>query len=152
MSDLLPIQDDPNHQNSSFADTTYAQAQANARRALEAHVADVNAAKVLDYETQWKAYVGARDARPDAANIVRPVPALAEVVLLDVRGWPCVQPSMDYVTPPRTYTPPKTTPSTGGFGGLGGAAPGAGDRWTVNWQVKVAERVDYAGMTFLRIL
>lgn len=108
---MTPIQLDPNHSVNTVADSTLAQAQANTRFALAAQVGAVNASRAADYETQWKAYAAARDARPDATNLAVPVPAFAEVVMTDERGWPYVESSLSMtVAVPHTYTPLPTTP------------------------------------------
>jgi hypothetical protein len=107
---MTPIQADPNHQFNSLADSTLEQAQLNALFAYEAQIADWNRARVAEYEAAWKVYVAARDARPDApSNVPAPVPARAEAVARDERGWPNVAISDKPVVAPHTYVPPATT-------------------------------------------
>ncbi len=111
---MAPIQIDPNPAD-RFQATTPEQAKANTLYGMNAQISLVNASHAADYEAQWKQYAAGRDARPDATNLVEPMPALAEQVVIDERGWPYIQPGNVYVTPRHIYMPPVTLPSTGGF-------------------------------------
>lgn len=143
---MIPIQEDPNHQANSFSDTTVIAAQNNTLFAVNAEVARFNAAKVQDYEEQWKKYAQSRDERPDATNLIAPVPARAEAVFVDERGWPYVDTTYQPVTAPHTYVPPVTTQR-----GFFTAGTNAGGSAPDPWNVKIADRVAYNGMTFMRI-
>lgn len=147
---MTPIQLDPNHQFNSLADTTLEQAQANTRFAVQAEVTKVNAAKAADYETQWKAYVAARDARPDATNLITPAPAREEAVDMDLNGWPTVYTTDNPVVAPRTYVPSVKT--QGGFftaGTAGAALAPSADSLLANAQLY--KPFTYGQMTFQRL-
>lgn len=119
---MTPIQLDPNHQTNSLADTTPEQAKINTLYGVRAQVAKVNASRAADYEVQWKAYVAARDARPDATNLIVPVPAREEAVDMDANGWPTVYTTDNPVATPHTYIPSLKTPAASIFGGIGALA------------------------------
>lgn len=147
-----PIQIDPNP-GDRFGATTLEASQQNARYAMEQQAGTVNRNRIEDYLVQWERYVAVRDARPDATNLTVPVPARAEVVLVDTRGWPYIEASPDeFVCPPRTYVPPTKTAAvglgsdaraiTGDLSGLAGALANA---------KLYGDPILFGGMKFLRI-
>lgn len=148
---MTPIQLDPNHSVNTVSDSTLAQAQANTRFALGEQVDTVNASRVAEYETQWKAYVVGRDAHPDATNLIVPVPARAEAVFTDERGWPYVDASNMPVVSPHTYVPAVKT--QGGFFVAGsGADANKPDVASLLMGAKLyGEPIVYSGMKFLRV-
>lgn len=150
LRDLPPIQQDPNHQFNSIADTTLEQAQANTLYAVKAEVAKLNAARVAEYEAQFIRYAAAMDARPDATNVIAPMPANGVAVWIDPAGWPYMVPVATRVCPAKLWVPPATLPSSGGFRP---SAPLLGLTEGELLASKVyGEPLQYQGMRFLRIL
>lgn len=146
---MSPIQLDPNPAD-RFQATTLEAAQANARFAFDAEVAKFNASKMTDYDTQWKAYVAARDARPDATNLIEPLPAFAEAVYGTSGEWPYIATSGRRVVTPHVYVPPQNKQSSGGFS-AGSLFDQGALSVAVTFNVPIAGRVKYGGMEFMRI-
>ncbi len=120
----------------------------NARFAYSAEVQRRNASKIANYEAQWKVYAAARDARPEAANLIAPVPDYAEAVGLDEHGWAYIFTAGERVIQPRMYLAPvKTAPDWFTAGSSGSAVSSAPDPFNV----PVTGRVKHGGMEFMRI-
>lgn len=147
---MTPIQLDPNHSKNTLADTTPEQARANTRFAQQSEVDQRNAARVQEYETQYAAYAAARDARPDATNLIVPSPARAEAVFTDSRGWPYIETSEKLVITPHTYVPTKTIPQ--GWFQAGANTDAKPDVASLLMGAKLyGEPIVYSGMKFLRV-
>lgn len=149
---MTPIQLDPNHSKNTLADTTPEQARANTRFAQQSEVDQRNAARVQEYETQYAAYAAARDARPDATNLIVPSPARTEAVFTDSRGWPYIDEANTPVIAPHTYVAPVKT--QGGFF-TAGASQTTGPNGISAGELLAAklygEPLTFGGMKFLRV-
>lgn len=142
-----PIQLDTDTHINKITDTTPEQARANTRFAQQSEVDQRNASKVLEYEEQWKKYVASRDARPDATNLIVPVPARAEAVFADERGWPYIDMSDKPVVAPHTYVPAVKTPGASIFG----AASVFGSTDSLLFNAQLYKPFTFGVMTFQRI-
>lgn len=120
---MTPIQLDPNHSVNTLADTTVQQAQANTLFAVRAEVATINAARVAEYDTQFAKYAASMDERPDATNIIAPVPAIAEVVVISESGWPFEAPGSEHVCPTKIWQQHKAIPPSWFAAGAQSTAP-----------------------------
>src|SRR3954466_8941853 len=145
-----PIQLDPNHSKNTLSDSTLEQAQLNTRFGVQSEVDKWNASKAADYEVQWLAYKAARDARPDATNLIQPMPPQAEMGMVDERGWPYIVQASMYVSLLHTYVSPGK--SQGGYMFGGGTGPQIGFTAGELLAGKLyGEPLAYGRMKFLRV-
>lgn len=144
-----PIQIDANHFVNTFSDTTLEQANSNAVYAYKLEVAKSNASRVAEYNAAFDRYASDMNTRPDATNVLPPVPAVALVVVISEDGSPSIVPGTEHVCVTRVWTAPVVTnPNTHGMI-VAGLATQAADIFTT--AAVFGAPVDYRGMKFLRV-